>query len=420
MLSSTAVIRLVTPATLLFLCLGLVQTALPAVESPADGTADRAYQVQVLTRIARPVLQALAAGNLKTSIPDPDWSKKNKRTPYLVLEATGRMLSGIAPWLALGPDQTPEGALREEFAVLARKAVISITDPNSPDYANFTEGGQPLVDAAFLAYALLRAPKVLWEPLDATQKARVTEALILTRKIKPGRNNWLLFSAMVETALWTLTGDCLRAPIETAVKQHMEWYLGDGTYGDGPEFHWDYYNAYVIQPFLLETLACCKAKGDPLADLLPQVLRRAQRYAEIQERMISPEGTFPIIGRSSVYRFAAFHHLAYMSLNHQLPKSLAPGGVRSALTTVVRRMTETPGTFDDHGWLTDGAVGQQPSMRDGYNSVGSFYLCLDGLLALGLPANDPYWADPATPWTQQRIWSGNDVKNDHYLSTPHH
>ena len=33
------------------------------------------------------------------------------------------------------------------------------------------------------------------------------------------------------------------------------WYKGDGVYGDGPPFHWDYYNSFVIQPMLLNILA---------------------------------------------------------------------------------------------------------------------------------------------------------------------
>ena len=81
--------------------------------------------------------------------------------------------------------------------------------------------------------------------------------------------------------------------------------MGDGTYGDGAEYHWDYYNSYVIQPMLLEVLRVCVEKKNPLGDLRPKVLARARRYALVQERLISPEGTFPVIGRSSAYRFGA-------------------------------------------------------------------------------------------------------------------
>ena len=63
---------------------------------------------------------------------------------------------------------------------------------------NFTRDRQPLVDAAFLAQGLLRAPKALRDALDATSRRHLVAALESTRPIVPGFNNWLLFSAMVE------------------------------------------------------------------------------------------------------------------------------------------------------------------------------------------------------------------------------
>ena len=145
----------------------------------------------------------------------------------------------------------------------------------------------------------------------------------------------------------------------------------------------------------------------------PQIRARARRYAAVQERMISPEGTYPVIGRSSAYRFGAFHLLAVMALQHQLPPELKPAAVRGALTAVVRRTMAAPGTLDAQGWLQVGAVGHQPSLCEGYISTGSLYLCLFGLVELGLPASDPFWTAPPEPWTQKQIWSGADVPADH-------
>jgi hypothetical protein len=164
---------------------------------------------------------------------------------------------------------------------------------------------------------------------------------------------------------------------------------------------------------LLEVLRICAEKKNPLSDLYPKVLKRAQRYAEVQERLISPEGTFPVIGRSSAYRFGALQHLSNMALLHELPPELKPGAVRSALTAVVRRMIEAPGTLDEQGWLQVGAVGHQQAIRENYISTGSLYLCLTGFVDLGLPANDPFWTAPAESWTQKQIWSGQDIKADH-------
>jgi hypothetical protein len=398
---------------IIWLAAGSLGAALVSFSANANGTDDRTYTVQVLTRVAEPVLTALAEGRLKIDLPVHTW--EHDRTNYAGLEALGRTLAGIAPWLELGPDDTAEGRLRAWFIELSVKAVANGTDPKSPDFLNFTNGGQPLVDAAFLAHGLLRAPKQVWGRLNETQRTNVVAALKATRAIKPGESNWLLFSAMVEAALWEFTGECELQPIEYAVQKHLTWYAGDGTYGDGAEWHWDYYNSYVIQPMLLEVLRVCAEKKSPLGGHYAKVLARAKRYAAVQERMISPEGTFPVIGRSSAYRFGALQHLANMALRHELPGELKPAAVRCALTAVIRRMMNAPGTFDEHGWLQVGAVGHQPSIRENYISTGSLYLCLTGMTHLGLPANDPFWTAPDESWSQKRIWSGEDIPADHAL-----
>jgi hypothetical protein len=386
----------------------LVATLLPLAAQ--SGKEDREFTVQTLDRIARPVIGALAEGKLKQQLPLGPGEKDRAGVTHL--EAFGRTLAGISPWLALGTDDTPEGKLRAKYIALSRKALVMATDPASPDRMNFSKGGQPLVDAAFLSQAMLQAPEVLWTPLQDGEKAQVIAALKETRAIKPGENNWLLFSALVEAAIWKCTGECEMAPIQRALDKHEEWYVGDGTYGDGPEYHWDYYNSFVIQPAMLAVLEVCREKKHPLAERLPKVVARAKRYAAVQERLISPEGTYPVIGRSAGYRFGAFQHLALMARRKEVAE---PAAVRGALTAVIRRTMAAPGTFDKSGWLQVGAVGHQPSIRESYISTGSLYLCLTGLQHLGLPADDPFWTAPAAPWTQKRIWAGEDVKADHSL-----
>ena len=390
----------------------LIQAA--AVETTnIPGAAARAYSVKVMARLGEPVLSALSENKLKERIPSGQWEANRKS--FAPLEATGRLLAGMAPWLELGPDQTDEGKLRAHFIQLAVRGLGNAVDPQAPDYMNFSRGSQPLVDAAFLAHALLRAPNQLWGNLTAKTRTQLIEALGNTRQIKPGNNNWLLFSAMIECALWTYAGECHTNSIELAVTRHLEWYKGDGTYGDGPDFHWDYYNSYVIQPMLLDVLRVCGRMRLPLAEKSSIIMERARRYAQVQERFISPEATFPVLGRSSAYRFGAFQLLSQMALEHELPPDVKPPAVRCALTAVIRRMIEAPGTFDPEGWLRVGAVGFQPSIRESYISSGSLYLCAVGLLHLGLPANDPFWTEPDSPWTQKQIWSGMDVKSDHAI-----
>ena len=377
---------------------------------------DRDYWVDVLTRIADPVLTSLAEHRLRERMPDAVAATATpERRRYAALEAFGRLLTGIAPWLELGAEATTEGIRRSRYAELARAGIDAATDPASPDFMNFTSGSQPLVDAAFLAHAIVRAPRELHAKLPSTTKRNLVAALVSTRAIKPGFNNWLLFSAMIETALSVMGADWDRMRVDYAVRQHEQWYKGDGMYGDGPSFHWDYYNSFVIQPMLLDvlgTLAPGVAEWRPFVD---PVVARARRYAAIQERLISPEGTFPPIGRSLAYRFGAFQHLGQMALRRQLPDGVSPAQVRSALSAVIARMIEAPGTFDSAGWLTVGFAGRQPHLGESYISSGSVYLCAAGLLPLGLPASDPFWTLPSADWTSKKIWSGSDADVDHAI-----
>jgi hypothetical protein len=240
--------------------------------------------------------------------------------------------------------------------------------------------------------------------------------MLSTRIIRPGFNNWLLFSATIEAFLAFAGEQWDPMRIDYAVRQHAEWYKGDGTYGDGPQFHWDYYNSFVIHPMLLQVLDTIAGFSKAWESFRPDVLARARRYAAIQERLISPEGTFPVIGRSMAYRFGAFHHLADMAFRRQLPGDLPPEQVRSALTAVIRRVIERPGTFDANGWLTVGVCGHQPGIAESYISTGSLYLCTTALLPLGLRASDPFWSNPPRAWTAKRIWAGEDIHADHALA----
>lgn len=369
------------------------------------GNGDRAYWLSAMLRIADPVLEALAQRELKKRMPVE--TSGQGREAYAHLEALGRLLAGMAPWLELQGLEGDEEQLRARYAALAREAIDAATDPHSPDRMNFAAGDQPLVDAAFLAHALVRAPKTLWQALGERVKANLVRALKETRTRKPVFSNWLLFAAMTETALH-LAGepDWDRMRIDYAVKQHEQWYVGDGMYGDGPEFHWDYYNSFVIQPMLADILRTVGSKEPEWEKLMPAVEARAVRHAAVLERLISPEGTFPAVGRSLAYRFGAFQLLAQMALMEKLPAELAPGQVRSALTAVMRRMLEAPGTFDAEGWLTVGFCGHQPEIGEPYISTGSLYLCATVFLPLGLAPGRPFWQEPGQPWTAKRAWAG--------------
>lgn len=375
----------------------------------------REYWLQSMLKIANPVLLNLKDRTLKKVMP-VEMKEGTNREQFAHLEALSRLLVGMAPWLEKKSENREEEALRLQYCELARLAIDAGTDPNSPDYMNFSNDFQPIVDTAFFVHALLRAPYELWEKLDDRVKNNVILAVKATRTRKPIFSNWLLFSALIEAFLYKVgekDWDPMR--IDFAVKQFDQWYLGDGVYSDGPEFHYDYYNSFVIHPMLVDLL---ETVGDEYKEWLERkeaVIERSKRYAVIQERLISPEGTFPPVGRSIAYRFGVFQTLAHHALRNDLPSELAPEQIRSALTQVVKRTLEAPGTFTDTGWLTLGFCGHQPEIGEGYISTGSVYLCAAVFLPLGLAVSDPFWSNPAMEWTSKRAWSGKSFPIDQCL-----
>ena len=381
-------------------------------DQPAIGS-ERDVWRTLLIRTAGPVIKSLAAQTLKKDMPvETRPGSERNRALFTHLEAIGRTLAGIAPWLGAEGLSAEEETQRAEWAGLVRQGLGNVVDAGSPDRIDFTAGAQCLVDAAFLALGLLRAPAVLWQPLDDGVKQRLIAALQSTRKFTPGRNNWLLFSATVEAFLASAGAQWLPAPIETAVAAHMEWYKGDGAYGDGPEFHWDYYNSFVIQPMLLAVLDAVKPVDARWEKHREAIEKRARRYAAVQERVIAPDGSYPALGRSITYRCGAFHHLAEMALRRALPEGLAPAQVRCALAAVIQRTLGARGTFDTAGWLQIGLAGHQPSIAEVYISTGSLYLCTNAFLPLGLPPADAFWSSPPAEWTSRRIWNGQDLPPD--------
>lgn len=391
-------------------------SVLQAQEAETSGK-DRQYWVQTLLKIADPVISNLSKDQLKKSIPVGRSSSALASSREFVthMESVGRTIAGIAPWLELGADGTSEGQLREKYIKMTCKALVNSVNPEANDYFNSTATRQILVNSAFLIQGLLQAPIQLWGNLDETTQARLIEQWKSTRTMKPGNNNWLLFSAMVECGLKEFAGEWNFPVVEKALNSHKEWYKGDGVYGDGNDFHLDYYNSYVIHPLLLQTLKVTVKHQPSFHSFLEEEWGRFVRYAEIQERMIAPDGSYPVLGRSVSYRSAAFQVLGACALFQKLPESLKPGQVRGAMTAMLKRLFEQPGTFDKDGWLTIGVCGNQPELGDTYLSTPCVYLCSLGFLPLGLPADDSFWRNPVEPWTSVKAFSGVQFPIDKFI-----
>lgn len=396
----------------------VVGTRLASAESPLSpfGSLSRDGWIGLLDRVAGPVMRAAAAGKLQQLMPveaAPGHEAERRKVTHL--EAVGRTLAGLAPWLEHGPSDGAEGELRGKYTAWARDAIAHGVDPQSPGWLRFGEERQTIVDAAFLALALHRAPKSVRDALPQEVRKNLADALRATHKQTPPMNNWLLFAAMIEVALYELGEDWDRQRVDFALKKMSEWYVGDGVYGDGAHYHADYYDSYVMHPFLLAALEAVGDKDDAWKAMIAPEHARATRYAAIQERTIGPDGSFAPIGRSLAYRCGAFHLLADAAYRKMLPASVTPEQVRCGLGAVIQRTLLARETFDRAGWLQIGLCGHQPEIGETYISTGSLYLCTAAFLPLGLAPDVDFWAGPDAAWSGKKAWSGVDLAADHAL-----
>ncbi|MFP5439581.1 MAG: DUF2264 domain-containing protein [Bacteroidia bacterium] len=389
------------------------------LEAEAQTSKDRAYWSDLAYKMAAPVLKNMAEGKLQQNMlveVSPSWDGRNKRVTYM--ETFGRLMAGITPWLSLPDDNTKEGRMRKELRGWALKSYTNAVDPNSPDYLLWRGHGQALVDAAYVAESFLRGYEQLWVPLNDETKKRYIEEFQQLRRIDPPYTNWVLFSATIEAFLAKAGAQYDEYRINSAIRKVEEWYVGDGWYADGSSFAFDYYSSYVFHSMYLET---CQALKDVRANTridywkhYDRELKRAQKFALVLERFISPEGTFPVFGRSIPYRMATMQPLALMAQYGTLPEGVTNGQVRAALTAVMHRMFDNGKSFNAKGYLTIGFTGSQPNVSDWYTNNGSLYMTSLSFMPLGLPASHPFWTDAAQDWTSKRAWNGKPFPKDHH------
>jgi hypothetical protein len=340
-----------------------------------------------------PLLSGVINQQLSETFPFMTAQEKNfSRNPYALLEASARTLAGVAPWLESEGLSGIEQERQMHHRIGASQLLAALVDPSTNLYGQFKNGNQPLVEAAFLAQALMRAPRALWVNAGLETQSHILKALHETRAIIPKNNNWLLFSALIEAFFCHLQQDFDANRINLALQQFERWYVGDGFYADGPSFKMDYYNSIVIHPMLMDILILTRADGRWVEREVP-ILERAQRYAGFLLEMTGSSGQLPRLGRSLCYRTGLVHLLSYLSWGERLPNHMASNFVQNRLTQVIQAHLSHPQTYDKSGWLTIGFQGYELGLAESYISRGSLYAASFIFLPLGLGPHHPFWID---------------------------
>ena len=384
---------------------------IPVVEEEVPIWEDRIFWVETLQKIALPVLMNVKKDSLKKNMLLEPLSAESKKFAYF--EAFSRVFNGIAPWLELGADESEEGMLRGRYIDLTIDAISVAVNPKKNDYMFHSEPKQSLVSMALFAQGLLRSKSQIWVNLPMDVQAKIMDEFKNSRDIAPYENHWLLYTSIIEAALLEFTGECDKERLVYAINKFIdEWYIGDAIYRDGPDYVSNYFNSVFIHPLLNDILMVMRKYGLPEGEFLDIQLMRSSRIASQLERIISPEGTYPIIGKFITYRCGIFHTLSQVSLLKILPRNIQPAQVRSALTKVLRNLFDGHQNLSKENWLILGLNGHQKDLAEKDVNTGSLYLCCAVFLALGLDANDPFWTDEPAEWTSVKAWRGHPTQKD--------
>lgn len=387
----------------------------PVVEEKPPIWEDRIFWVSTLQKIAFPVLNNLSKGTLRKNMPYESNSLDGQKFAYL--EAFARVFNGIAPWLELGADNSDEGKVRRKYIQLTLKSIHNAVNPNNNDYIFVVEPKQSLVEVALFAQGLLRAKNQIWLNLPMDVQARIIRELKNTRIIAPYENHWLLFTSMIEAALLEFTGECDKERLIYAISKFKdELYVGDAIYSDGEDFELGYYNSLIIHPMLNDILSVMRKYELQEGEFLDVQLMRSSRLSSQLERLISPDGTYPLLGKSLPYRCGVFHLLSQAALLKILPRNINPSQVRSALTKVLQKQFTDNQNFNSEGWLLCGLNGSQPDMCESDINTGSMYLCCAVFLPLGLNSEDIFWKASAEEWSSLKAWNGHQIQKDQSIN----
>lgn len=413
--STAAPCPIVSPLTL---------TALDPVSAPFTGLSRASW-----TEIARQLLSGLLhhSAGLRQPIRPPisltsnyprlerDGSVFGYEEEYL--EAFCRSLWMAGPLLAQDPEWRLDG---RSVADYYREYLVRGATPGDKAYLGVGRGLHPtphIMEAAAVCVALRQSRAVLWDPLEAHDRARIVAWLDSVRSRPVNPNNWRWFSVIVETFLKVegFAHDAGR------VREHLRairaFHVDAGWSRDLDKF--DYYSAWSLQFYPIFWSIWDGASDSGLRD---EFAERNDRFLESFVHVFSRRGELPLWGRSPIYRFGAAAPLAAAFLRPETP-SIDPGFARRLASGSLLQFVERPGFLHD-GIPTRGWLSEQPDIVDHYSGVCSPYWCAKLFCALSLPGESPFWtarenegfwSDPPSRYDLGRtgMWVDHDARTGH-------
>ena len=307
-------------------------------------------------------------------------------TQTIGLEGFSRILWGLAPaW------SKNSGALKE-YQTIYQKGLSTGTNPDSKEYWGVCHDyDQRFVEMAAIAYGMMFAPEVLWQPLSEREKENIADWLYQINDHALPLCNWEFFRILVNLALKQCGRHYSVEQLEYSLSCVESFYVGSGWYQDGDSRQTDYYIPWAMHFYGL-VYAMVMEKEDPVRSL--QFKERAQEFAKDFIYWFAEDGAALPYGRSLTYRFAqcSFFSVLVLADVRPFPLEIMKG-------IIVRNFEywQSQEMLDNAGILTIGYSYPNLHMAESYNSPGSPYWAFKAFAILGLPKEHEFWSVEAKP-----------------------
>ncbi|HWA26535.1 MAG TPA: DUF2264 domain-containing protein [Lacunisphaera sp.] len=297
------------------------------------------------------------------------------------------MMLGVIYSGATRRDTVPgyAGSITEPF----RRGMMQVLDPRNPHYwgapTKFEHAG------SIFALGALLSPKYFWEAFTPAQRTLVLDYLGQLSTASSYDNNHYLFHLTPTPVLEANGRDGHRAHHTAMIERLLGMYRGDGWYLDGSNQSFDKYNAWG---FHLYDQVIYRFDAPWRRQFGAQIEDSTRRFLSGYANLVGRDGGPIPWGRSLSYRFAELAALGWASWNGMNP--LPPGEARRIASGVLRYFWEH-GAQDPDGLLQVGFRDTNAAVAEFYNGPGTSYWAAQGLIALMIPATDPFWTAPEEP-----------------------
>lgn len=309
------------------------------------------------------------------------------------MEAFSRPLWALVPMWNGDKDDT-----LNEFARIYRTGLINGTDPKSEEYwGECTSFDQRFVEMAAIAYAVMFAREIIWDPLSDIEKSNLAEYLNKINKHPLPVCNWILFAVLVNIALRSVGYPYDEKMLNEYLDGLEKFYIDEGWYMDGDSGQKDYYISFAIHFYCLIYSKVMEDSDEKRSKLYKE---RAMLFSKQFIYWFDKDGDAIPFGRSTTYRFSqvSFFSACLIAGIEPFPVSVMKGLIERHLRSWLKR-----DIFDRDGILTIGYGYPNLMISERYNAPGSPYWGLKVFAFLMLPKDHDFWKVKAQDYPEELL-----------------